>query len=140
MKQRNVHRLAGIALISMAASAAPQAGESIIGDDLVAMVSGRSWALSTYGNTSNPATAMVWDFRKDGSVCARFAGSRVGDKCADEGRWRIDGDKLCWDLTWFGGTFGFKTACSIVQRVGPERVELRNEKLPDLTFMVVRPL
>lgn len=40
----------------------------------------------------------------------------------------------------FGGTFGFKTTCSIVQRAGPERVELRNEKLPDLTFMVVKPL
>jgi hypothetical protein len=75
MKQRSVHRLAGIALISMAAPAAPQAGESIVGDALVALVSGRSWALSTYGNTSNPATAMVWDFRKDGSVCARFAGA-----------------------------------------------------------------
>lgn len=117
-----------------------QTATAIVGDELRSLVSGRSWALSTYGDPTNPATTMIWDFRKDGTVCARPGASKVGDKCADEGRWVLRGNLICWDLTWFGGSVGFKSACSSVKRTGPERVQLHNEKTPDLTFMVVKPL
>jgi hypothetical protein len=117
-----------------------QTATAIVGDELRSLVSGRSWALSTYGDPTNPATTMIWDFRKDGTVCARPGASKVGDKCADEGRWVLRGNLVCWDLTWFGASAGFKSACSSVKRTGPQRLQLHNEKSPDLTFMVVKPL
>lgn len=132
--------LVALVLIASAAPAVSQPTSSVSGDDLMAMVSGRSWALSTYGDISNPATTMVWDFLKDGSVCARPGASKVGDKCFDKGRWAIRGNVLCWDLTWFGDSVGLKSTCSTVWKVGPERIELRSEKTPELTGIVAKPL
>ena len=71
------------ALNAVPLSAQPAA---IVGDVLRTLVSGRSWALSTYGDPTNPATTMVWDFRSNGTVCARLGASKAGDKCADEGK------------------------------------------------------
>ena len=113
---------------------------AVVGDELRNLVSGKSWALSTYGDPTNPATTMVWDFRSDGTVCARFVNSRVGEKCADVGKWNLRDNLLCWDLTWFGGSAGIKTACNSVKRSGPDRVHLHSDKAPELTFMVVHPL
>ena len=113
---------------------------AIVGDELRALVSGRSWALSTYGDPTNPATTMVWDFRSDGTVCARPGASKVGDTCADEGKWSLRGDLLCWNLTWFGASFGFKTACSSAKRTKPDRIHLHSEQAPDFTYLVVKPL
>jgi len=129
--------------LALAVGAVPllaQTATPIVGDELRSLVSGRSWALSTYGDPTNPATTMVWDFRKDGTVCARSGASKVGDKCADEGRWVLRGNLFCWDLTWLGGSVGFKSACCTVKRIGPDRVQLHSEKSPDLTFMVAKPL
>jgi hypothetical protein len=112
----------------------------ISGEELVALVSGRSLALSWYGNLSNPALMMVWDFRKDGSVCARTGASKAGDKCLDEGRWTVKDSVFCWELTWFGESFGVKSTCSTVWRVGPQRIELRSVKTPELTGIAAKPL
>ena len=59
---------------------------------------------------------------------------------ADEGRWTLKGDVLCWELNWYGASYGFKSACSAVRASAPGRLELRNEKAPDLSYMVARPL
>ena len=131
-----VTTLAALSVLPMRANAAG----AIVGDELRALVSGRSWALSTYGDPTNPATTMVWDFRSDGTVCARPGASKVGDKCADEGKWSLRGDLLCWDLTWFGASFGFKTACCSAKRTRSDFIHLHSEQAPDLTYMVVKPL
>ncbi len=44
-----------------------------------------------------------WDWRQDGSICARMFGNDRQEKCADDGRWRLQGGNLCWDLEWMGG-------------------------------------
>ena len=139
MKQCSRHRVASLVLALVAVAASAQSAVTVAGRDLSALASGRSWSLSPYGDPDNPAVSMVWDFRSDGSVCARAAGTKAGDPCADEGRWSIKGDLLCWELSWYGASYGFKTACSSVRALTGERLELRNEKAPDLTYMVARP-
>jgi hypothetical protein len=100
-------------------------------------VTGRTWAFSQYGDPGNAVQTNVWDFRKDGSVCARTIGSKRTDKCADEGKWFIRGRLICWELTWMGESQGLKTPCLAVQKVGSDRFELRNEKSLDLRFAVL---
>ena len=47
--------------------------------------------------------------------------------CADEGRWNIDGQTLCWDLS-VGEQYGYKSACVRVQKVGPQDYQMHNVK------------
>lgn len=104
------------------------------------LVSGRSIGISFYGDPTNPATTNVWDFRSNGTLCGRAAGTKVGDKCADEGKWEMRGERLCWELTWLGGSFGFKAACTTWHRLPNGHLELRNDKEPALRYAVSRVL
>jgi hypothetical protein len=133
-------QLLALSLASLVIPASAQSPVNIEGDDLKAMVTGRTWAFSQYGDPGNAAQANVWDFRKNGSVCARAIGSKPTDKCADEGKWFIKGRMVCWELTWMGESQGMKAACSAVRKVGNDRFELRNEKNPDMAFAVVKLL
>lgn len=131
----------GLVLVSSAvAPALSQTLGGVVGDDLKALVHGRSWAISFYGNPANPAITNTWDFRKDGSLCARPTNTRMGDKCADEGRWTVKGEMICWELTWLGKSYGFAAACSAVGRLEDERFELRKEDAPQVTFAVFKVL
>lgn len=140
MEHPRIIDVLGLALALSEAGAAAQPAGSVGGGELTTLVAGRSWSLSPYGDPDNAALSMVWDFRRDGSVCARAAGTKAGDPCADEGRWTLKGDVLCWELNWYGASYGFKSACSAVRASAPGRLELRNEKAPDLSYMVARPL
>jgi hypothetical protein len=132
--------ITGITLTSFAViSAFPQAPGNIVGEELKTLVNGRTWAIS-YSDPTNPAYTYVWDFRKNGSVCARLAGNTRSDKCADEGKWSIRDEMLCWELTWMGEALKLKTACSFVKKTGNDRFELRNEKTPELTFLMFKVL
>ena len=53
-------------------------------------------------------------------MCARFGGAKPGDRCADEGRWRIDGQHLCWELKVIGEQYGYKSACVLVRKAGAQ--------------------
>lgn len=108
--------LAPIALLLGAAIDA-RAADQVRGADLHALVSGRSWGISFWGNFRAPTLTNVWDFKKDGSVCARNAASKRGDKCADNGKWTVRADQeLCWDLTWMGEVYKIKSVCAAVQK------------------------
>jgi hypothetical protein len=91
-------------------------------------VSGRKWVISFSGNLRDPSTVTYWDFRADGSVCARLVASKAGDKCADDGRWVVEGQKLCWELTWLGQQYAYKSACVRVQKVGTTHYDAISEK------------
>lgn len=128
------------ATASLVLTAVAQVPAKIAGDELIALATGRTWAISFYGNPDNPGSTNIWDFRKNGSVCARGAGSKRSEKCADEGKWSVKGEKFCWELTWMGESLGTKTACSSVSKAANDRFELRNEKNPDLSFAVFKIL
>ena len=123
-------------LLSLVATKAfSQSPVSLSGLEISNLVSGRSLAISYYGDpTPSSATTSVWDFRKDGSVCARYVGTKRGEKCAEVGTWTISNDMLCWDLPTIGRGLGTNPACSTASQPKPERLELRNQKTPDLLF------
>ena len=60
-----------------------------------------------------------WAWKSDGSVCMRLEG-KTG-KCDDKGRWKLDGNRLCWELEWFGNDLGLKSACVDIADQGKGR-------------------
>ena len=100
-----------------------QPGSEVEADQLKALVAGRTWAMSFQGNLSNAATVSFWDFKADGSTCARFVGSKPKDKCADDGTWQVKGNVLCWELQRIGETYAYKSACVRVRKVDDKRYE-----------------
>jgi len=50
-----------------------------------------------------------WAWKGDGSVCLRL-GDKSG-KCADTGQWKQEGERLCYELTWWGAEAGLKSNC-----------------------------
>ena len=117
-----------------------QAPTNVVGDELKALVTGRTWAFSHYGDVNQQSHLNIWDFRKNGTVCARAVGAKRTDKCADEGKWTLREDMLCWDLTWMGEAMKLKSACSSVKRTGKDVFEMRSEKAPEMTFAVFKIL
>lgn len=110
---------------------------SLTGPEISQLVSGRSLAISFYGDPAAPTTRSIWDFRGDGSVCARIIGASRQDKCAEEGKWSVNSDMLCWELPSIGRALGTNPACSTAKQTKPDRLELQNQKSPGLTFALV---
>jgi hypothetical protein len=109
-------------LISFVA-AAQIPGDHLTAEQLKNLVNGRTWVISFRGNLADTNTLAYWDFKVDGSVCARFAGSKAKDKCADDGKWRLQGEALCWDLQRIGASYGYKSVCVRVRKVNEKRYE-----------------
>lgn len=109
-------------------------------DQLKNLVSGRTWAIAWQRDLTNPSTLTYWDFKADGSVCARFAGSKAKDKCADDGKWRLQGEALCWELQRIGETYGYKSVCVRVRKVDEKRYEAiaRDGKMAPAAFYPVK--
>jgi hypothetical protein len=124
-----------LALVSPAFSQAPA---SIGGAALKSLALGKTWAIAISGDPDNPDLTQLWDFRADGSVCARAVGQLITEKCADEGKWSIRGDSICWELTWLGESSGYRSQCSLVMKLKADRFELRNEKTPTLRHAAFR--
>lgn len=80
---------------------------------------------------------IYWSWKSDGSVCLRTDG-KTG-KCADTGRWQLDGDRLCYELTWYGASMGRKSACFRIADKGKDLYEaLQDNGLTLFNFSVVK--
>jgi hypothetical protein len=64
-----------------------------------------------------------WSWSDDNSVCLRLFGPD-GD-CADTGRWTIDGDVMCYALTWWGESYDVRQNCFTVHSKGGFHYETR---------------
>jgi len=117
-----------VAVTVLVAFSGPLAAQDIGPDDLMNLVKGRKWQIAVQGDLAHSGHSSYWDFNADGSMCPRFAGSKPGDRCADEGRWRLEGSDLCWDLKRIGEQYGYKSACVRVRKVGPQEYEAQNVK------------
>ena len=102
---------------SLVATAQAHASD-LTAEQLKALVSGRTWAIHFGGEQTitDPGRAAYWDFRADGSVCGRLHGSKAGTKCADTGKWKLQGDLLCWDFTWMGESRDYKALCAHAEK------------------------
>jgi hypothetical protein len=110
------------ALVASGASAQTST-DFLAAEQVKKLVSGRTWAIGWQRDLANAATVTHWDFKADGTVCARFIGAKAKDKCADDGKWQLRGEVLCWELQRIGEFYGFKAACVRVRKVDEKRYE-----------------
>lgn len=78
-----------------------------------------------------------WSWKSDGSVCLRENEDR--GKCLDTGTWKLDGDRLCYALTWWGVKGGFQSNCFRTADEGKGRYAwLSDNGLSTIKFSVVK--
>jgi hypothetical protein len=90
------------------------------------LVAGHTWQWKAPHGGYN-----YFSWKADGSVCLQL--EERGTKCADPGRWTLDAGRLCYELTWWGGSAGVKSACFRVSHRGNGRYEAISDN--GLTFM-----
>jgi hypothetical protein len=80
---------------------------------------------------------VYWSWKSDGSVCLRTEAPR--GKCADTGRWKLEGERMCYELTWWGASVGRKAACFRIVAQGKGRFEaLQDTGFSLFEFSVVK--
>ena len=78
---------------------------------------------------------VFWSWKADGSVCLRTDGKN--SKCTDTGTWKLDGERLCYELTWWGESAGRKSSCFRISDQGKGRYEaLQDNGLAFFEFSV----
>ena len=112
-------------LIALVGIAPPAGASELSAEELKSVVHGKTWALTytTDRELKNPTNVAYWDFRANGTVCARFPNAKPKTPCADEGKWRLEGQRLCWDLARIGETYGYKSRCVQVRKLDAKRFE-----------------
>lgn len=97
------------------------------------LVSDRIWKWKA---RSGPATK-YWSWTSDGRVCLRIEDKN--GKCADTGRWKLDTDRLCYDLKWGGASLGVKSNCFRISDKGNGIFEaVQDNGLTFFEFSVVK--
>ena len=99
-----------ILMIQPATSVEPQALNK---DALTKLALQGTWqARDAYG---------FWSWGEDNSVCLRLLG--LNEDCSDTGTWKIDEDVLCYELTWWGKSYGIRKNCFTVVALDGGRYE-----------------
>jgi len=70
-----------------------------------------------------PSDWGYWSWSEDNTVCLRVFGPD-GD-CADTGTWNIDGDVMCYELTWWGESYDIRKNCYTVHPLDGGSYETR---------------
>ena len=110
----------GVALLLAVAAltlSAPAAADTLDAEALSGLVSGHTWKqVNTVGGGY-----LYWAWNSDGSVCLRD--DKTGP-CMDTGRWKLDRDSVCHELSWWGKSGGFNVRCYRVASKGDGRYEM----------------
>jgi len=103
-----------LTFVASFAATAQITASDLTAEQLKTLVSGKTWAISFGGELTitDPGRTAYWDFKADSSVCGRLHGSKAKTKCADTGKWKLQGDMLCWDFTWMGEGHDYKSLCA----------------------------
>jgi len=98
-------------------AATPAFAATLDADAVKILVSDRMWQQKT----SSGPNYRYWSWKADGSVCLRA--DDKADKCGDTGRWKLDAERVCYDLRWGGLTYGVKSACFRITDQGKGRYQ-----------------
>ena len=104
-----------------------QAGaETLDAPAVKSLVSGHTWKVRFITS----GVIAFWTWRPDGSICPRQ--SSIDNKCMDEGTWKLDGNRVCYELTYLGASEGWKSNCLRIADHGQGRYEALEDN--GLTF------
>ncbi len=121
MKSENVlkgHFGAALLLAFAAFSlCAPVTAETLDAKALSGLVSGHTWQEQNVVSGGY----LYWEWKSDGSVCMR---QEASGSCMDTGRWKLDRDSVCYELSWWGKSGGYNARCYRVAGKGPGRYEM----------------
>lgn len=111
----------GVLATSVLVAATPVSSATLDGKAMRTLTSDQVWQV-----TSNRGPGRnYWAWKADGSVCLRV-GEKTG-KCTDTGHWKIEGDRLCYELSWWGATDGMKSGCVRIAEKGKAAYEALEE-------------
>lgn len=111
----------------------PAAAKTLDATAVRSLVSDRIWQQKA---RSGPGLK-YWSWTSDGWVCLRIEDKN--GKCADTGRWKLDTDRLCYDLKWGGASLGVKSSCFRISDKGNGLYEaLQDNGLTFFEFSVVK--
>ena len=115
-KNKQIRRLASFVLMLTLGALAnsPAEAQTLDGKAIEKLALQGTWAAkdSSYGN---------WSWSKDNTVCHRLL-DPIGD-CSDTGTWTINGDVMCYELTWWGNPYDIRKNCFTVKALGDDRYE-----------------
>ena len=95
-----------LALLMLArATAALAAPEPLDAGAAKALIVNRTWEQQA----AHGPGKVYWTWKSDGSVCLRTDGPK--GKCMDTGKWKLEDNRMCYELTWWGASVGRKAAC-----------------------------
>ena len=110
----------GVALLLAVAAfslSAPAAADTLDAEALSGLVSGHTWKqVNTVGGGY-----LYWAWNTDGAVCLR---QEATGSCMDTGRWKLDGDSVCHELSWWGKSSGSNVRCYRVAGKGEGHYEM----------------
>jgi len=78
-----------------------------------------------------------WSWKADASVCLRL--EDIKSKCVDTGHWKLNANRLCYELTWWGASQGKKAVCfRISDRGNGQYAAIQDNGLTLYEFSVVK--
>jgi len=105
----------GLCLVAMLV-ALPAGAADLAPDAVRKLVSGMMW---TTEKMLNSTQLRSFDWKKDGTLCLRLGGT--SGRCDDNGTWKIDGQRVCYQLTWWMKSQDMASACLSVADLGNDR-------------------
>ena len=109
--------ITSVILLSTLCGAPPASAATLDAKATKILVSDRMWQQKT----SSGPNYRYWSWKSDGSICLR-ADDKT-DKCGDTGHWKLDAERVCYDLRWGGLTYGVKSACFRITDQGKGRYQ-----------------
>ena len=83
---------------------APVAAGTLDAKALNGLVSGHSWQVQSVSGPGH----VFWAWKSDGSLCLQ---QEATGSCIDSGRWKLNGDSVCYELSWYGKSGGYNARC-----------------------------
>ena len=112
----------------------PLAAETLNADGVKKVLVGKIWAEKALG--AFPET--YWEWKADSFVCVRLF-EKTGS-CDDVGRWKLEADRVCYKLGWWGGKSGGTSKCFRISEPTTGRYEyeaLDDNNVPVIEFTVL---
>ncbi|MEP6607900.1 MAG: hypothetical protein ABJA83_04405 [Burkholderiaceae bacterium] len=103
----------GVLAIVTIAAALPVLAANLDANALQKLTSGKTWSATKIGTSTQPAS---FEWKVDGTVCLRLGQS--GGKCDDQGTWKIVGQGVCYQMTWWLKSYDLMSSCLAVEDLG----------------------